>query len=215
MPDIRALIFDMDGVVVDSNPIHRQSWIAYNQRHGLATTDAMHSFMYGKRNDSIVRSFYGEHLTAAEVFAHGAAKEALYREMMRPVLQASLVPGIMEFMQRHRELEIGLGTNAEPDNVRFVLGEAGFAGIFGAIVDGHQVERAKPAPDIYLKVASLLGVAPGHCVVFEDSFTGVEAALAAGMKAIGIRTTHREFEGVSLAVDNFLDPSLEMWLAQG
>ncbi len=213
MSSIRALIFDMDGVVVHSNPLHREAWIVYNRHQGLETTDAMHAFMYGKRNDAIVRSFFGEHLTESEVFQHGAAKEALYREMMRPDLAKSLVPGVVEFIERHRDLAIGLGTNAEPANVRFVIDEAGLQNLFQIVVDGHQVKRAKPAPDIYLRVSDQLGVPPEYCVVFEDSFTGVEAALAAGMRAVGIRTTHQEFEGVSLAIDDFLDARLEEWIA--
>ena len=127
MNKFRALIFDMDGVIVHSNPMHRDSWIAYNRRHGIETTEAMEMFMYGKRNDQIVRDFFGPHLTEEEVFAHGAAKEALYREMMRPGLTNALVPGAREFLERHQDLPIGLATNAEPENARFTLEESGLA----------------------------------------------------------------------------------------
>ena len=84
MGELRALIFDMDGVLIDSNSVHRRAWEEYNRRHGVETTEAMQQRMYGKRNDQIIRDFLGEHLTDSEVFAHGAAKEALYREMMKP-----------------------------------------------------------------------------------------------------------------------------------
>jgi beta-phosphoglucomutase family hydrolase len=213
MSKILALIFDMDGVIVDSNPVHREAWAAYNRRFGLETTDAMHHRMYGKRNDQIVFDFFGSHLSPHEVAEHGLAKEALYREMIRPVILRSLVPGVHEFIERHQDLAVGLGTNAEPANVKFILEETGLAHLFRAIVDGHQVERPKPAPDIYLEVARRLGIAPQSCVVFEDSFSGVEAALAAGMKAVGVRTTHPVFQGVALAINNFLDPELERWIA--
>jgi beta-phosphoglucomutase family hydrolase len=213
MSSIRALIFDMDGVIVHSNPIHREAWVAYNRMHGLETTEAMHQFMYGKRNDEIVRSFYGAHLNASEVFAHGAAKEALYREMIQPLLPGAFVSGLREFIERHTNLVIGLGTNAEPLNVRFILEQSGLAHFFQAVVDGHQVARAKPAPDIYLEVARRLAIEPEFCVVFEDSHSGVAAGLAAGMRVVGVRTTHSTFEGVSLAIDNFEDPALEPWIA--
>lgn len=212
MHNFRALIFDMDGVVVDSNPMHRESWLAYNRSQGLETTEAMQRFMYGKRNDQIVRDFYGPHLTEEEVFAHGAAKEALYREMMRPGLAQALVPGIREFLERHQDVPIGLATNAEPNNALFTLEEAGLAHLFHAVVNGHEVQRPKPDPEIYLKVAGLLETPPAQCVVFEDSYSGAEAARAAGMTVIGLRTTHAEIPGTAFMIDNFLDPALERFL---
>ena len=76
-----ALIFDMDGVIVDSNPVHREAWVAFNRRYGLETTEEMHARMYGRRNDDIVRDFYGDELSPEEIEARGAAKEEVYRQM--------------------------------------------------------------------------------------------------------------------------------------
>jgi beta-phosphoglucomutase len=210
---LRALIFDMDGVIVNSNPVHREAWEVYNRRHGIETTEAMHQRMYGKRNDQIVRDFFGADLPESEISAHGFAKEALYREMIRPGFEKVLVRGLRAFIERNHRYRIGLGTNAEPLNVEFVLTEAGLARLFEVIVDGHQVAHPKPAPDIYLKVAATLGIEPSDCVVFEDSFSGIEAARAAGMRVIAVRTTHREFSGIELAVDDFTDPELDRWIA--
>jgi beta-phosphoglucomutase len=210
--EIRSLIFDMDGVIVDSNPLHRAAWTEYSGRYGVETTEAMQTRMYGRRNDEIVRDFLGDHLTDAEVFEHGAAKERLYRELMGPRLAESLVPGVRDFIARHANLPVALATNAEPGNVNFVLDSAGLRHFFTAIVDGHQVSRPKPHPEIYLRAADLLGIPPEFCVVFEDSTAGVQAALAAGMRVVGISTTHEELSGVSLQVDDFRDPALESWL---
>jgi beta-phosphoglucomutase family hydrolase len=212
MPDIRALIFDMDGVIVDSNPRHRLAWQEYNRSLGVETTEAMQQRMYGKRNDELIREFFGQHLNDAAVFAHGAAKETLYREMMKPQINEALVPGIREFLTRHRDLALAIATNAEPANVDFVLDETGLRPFFRVIVNGHQVANPKPHPEIYLRVADELGVNPSDCVVFEDSYTGVEAGLAAGMRVVGIGTTHNDLAGVSLAVNDFKDPALEAWL---
>jgi beta-phosphoglucomutase family hydrolase len=205
---IRALIFDMDGVIVHSNPVHRHAWESYNRRFGIETTEAMHKRMYGKRNDQIVLDFYGANLSPEQVFQHGADKEALYREMIRPLLPGLFVPGLAGFIERHRDLAIGLGTNAEPPNVKFILEESGLSHYFRAIVDGHQVKNAKPAPDIYLEVARRLNVAPEYCLVFEDSFSGVAAAITAGMRVVGVRTTHQNFDGILFAIDDFNDPAL-------
>lgn len=212
MSEIRALIFDMDGVIVDSNPLHRESWAEYNRRQGIETTEEMHRRMYGKRNDMIVRDFLGAHLTDAEVFAHGAAKEALYREMLAPRLIETLVPGLQAFLERHADLPKGVATNAEPPNVEFVLQKADLAKYFSVIVDGHQVPNPKPHPDVYLRASDLLGIPTPNCVVFEDSHGGVAAALAAGMRVIGITTTYSDLPGASLLVHDFNDPQIEIWL---
>jgi beta-phosphoglucomutase len=212
-----ALVFDMDGVILDSNPAHREAWRLYSLRFGVETDEAMQQRMYGKRNDEIVRDFFGDGLTPEEVAAHGAAKESLYREMMRPRLAQALVPGVTRILQNHNGTPTGLATNAEPANVDFLLdgvliGNVPLRNCFQAVVDGHQVSRPKPHPDIYLRAARLLGVDPRNCVVFEDSHTGIEAARAAGARVVGLRTTHKEFKNIDLTVDDFRSPELEKWL---
>jgi beta-phosphoglucomutase len=207
-----ALLFDMDGVIVDSNPIHRQAWAIYNRRNGLETDEDMERRMYGKRNDQIVRDLFGADLSDEEVFQRGADKERLYRQMIAPLLSDALVPGIREFLQLHQDRPTGLATNAEPANVEFVLQRSGLAHLFRAVVDGHQVRNPKPDPEIYLRLAEMLEISPARCVVFEDSASGIAAARAAGMTVVGVRTTHTELPGVSLAIDDFRSADLESWL---
>lgn len=212
MSNIRAFLFDMDGVIVDSNPLHRDSWTEYNRRHGVETTEEMRESMYGKRNDQIVRNYLGHHLTDEEVFAHGAAKEALYREMLAPCLHETLVPGLIEFLEAHPDIPKAVASNAEAANIEFVLRNAGLSRYFRFAVDGHQVANAKPHPDIYLRAASLLGIPAAECVVFEDSHGGVAAGVAAGMRVVGIATTYSELPGTQLMVRDFTDPALKAWL---
>jgi beta-phosphoglucomutase len=207
-----ALIFDMDGVIVDSNPMHRESWEAFNRRFGLETTEEMHQRMYGKRNDQIVRDFFGDELPDDEVDARGRAKERLYREMIAGRTEAMVVPGLRDFLERYRHLPLAVASNAEPENVAFVLDETELRKYFRVIVDGHQVKRPKPYPDVYLRAADLLGITPAKCVVFEDSHSGVAAAVAAGMPVIGIRTTYVNLPGTALTVDNFSSGDLDSWL---
>ena len=209
---MRALIFDMDGVIVDSNPMHRESWEAFNRRFGLETTEEMHQRMYGKRNDQIVRDFFGDELPDDEVDARGRAKERLYREMIAGRTEAMVVPGLRDFLERYRHLPLAVASNAEPENVAFVLDETELRKYFRVFVDGHQVKRPKPYPDVYLRAADLLGVTPAKCVVFEDSHSGVAAAVAAGMPVIGIRTTYVNLPGTALTVDNFSSGDLDSWL---
>lgn len=207
-----AIILDMDGVIIDSNPAHREAWRIYNRRFGIETDEAMHQRMYGKRNDEIVRDFFGPHLTPEEVFAHGAAKERLYRELMADRVSGCLVPGVREFLERHRTAPLALATNAEPANVEFLLDSVDLRRYFRVVVDGHQVGKPKPHPEIYLRAAHLLDIAARDCIVFEDSLAGLEAARAAGMRTVGVKTTHAAMPDADLAIDNFLSPELEPWL---
>lgn len=213
MPEIRAFLFDMDGVIVDSNPLHRDTWAEYTRLHGGEPTEAMLQGMYGKRNDMIVRNFLGDHLTDAEVFAHGAAKEALYRQHLGPVIQQTLVPGLIPFLERHAGIPKAVASNAEPANIEFVLRAAGIARFFRVTVDGQQVANPKPHPDVFLRAADLLNIPPANCVVFEDSLGGVQAGVAAGMRVVGITTTHADLPGASFLARDFNDPSLDCWLA--
>jgi beta-phosphoglucomutase len=207
-----VLIFDMDGVLVDSNPMHREAWVAYNRTFGLETTDAMHQRMYGKRNDRIIRDFFGDSLSPEEVAARGAAKEELYREMIGDRIEEMLVPGLRDFLDRYPEVPKAVASNAEPANVNFLLDHANLRRYFQVVVDGHQVANPKPHPEIYLRAAGLLGASPAQCIVLEDSYSGVEAARAAGMRVIGVRTTYDNLPGTELTVDNFESGVLTEWL---
>jgi beta-phosphoglucomutase len=211
---VNSFIFDVDGVIVDSNPVHIEVWREYLRRQGVTAFDSLPERMYGRHNDDIVRDLIGPHLTAAEVKAHGAAKESLYREAMRPQLERHLVRGVAEFVRRHEGVPMGVASNAEPDNVDFVLRESGLRSRFSVVVDGHQVSRPKPDPEIYLKAARLLGIPPRECLVFEDSATGLQAAKSAGARVVALRTTHAQFDGADLEVDDFLSPELEPWIGR-
>jgi beta-phosphoglucomutase family hydrolase len=208
-----ALIFDMDGVLLDSNPAHREVWAAYNRRHGLETTDEMHSRMYGRRNDQIVRDFFGADLSDEEVTLRGAEKEALYRETIGDRLEEMLVPGVRKFLERYRSAPLAVASNAEAANIDLLLDRARLRQYFRVVVNGAMVRHPKPDPEIYLRASALLGAAPGNCVVFEDSYSGVEAARLAGMRIVGVRTTHGDLPGTNISVDNFRDRELHLWLA--
>jgi beta-phosphoglucomutase len=207
-----ALIFDMDGVILDSNPLHREAWAAFNRRYGLETTDAMLERMYGRRNDQIVRDFFGEDLPEGEVAARGAAKEEIYRQLLASRIEETLVPGLRHFLDLFRGAPMALATNAEPENVDFVLDRAGLRPYFQVVVDGHQVSHPKPHPEIYRRAADLLEIPPSNCIVLEDSHTGIAAARSAGMRVIGIGTTHVNLPGAAIMADNFCSGILTSWL---
>jgi beta-phosphoglucomutase family hydrolase len=209
-----AFLFDLDGVLIDSMPMHTEAWKVYLRNLGVSQ-QYLEERMHGKRNSELVRDLIGADLPAEVVFEHGAAKERLFREM---ILEADLsrfrIPGLTEFLERHRGVPMAVGSNAEPANINFVLDRLQLRQYFPVTVDGSQVERPKPFPDVYLRAAKLLGAKPANCIVFEDSPTGVAAGVAAGMRVVGVETTPTVFVGVSYQVKDFLDTALEGWLAE-
>ena len=201
----------MDGVVIDSMPVHELAWRKYLESLGISDEDLL-ARMHGRRNDDIVLDFLGPSADLTSVQEHGAAKERLYRQLMSDQLEQQLVPGIRPFLQATSGLPVGLASNAERPNIDFVLDGAALRPHFQVIVDGSEVRHPKPAPDVFLKAAHELGAQPANCIVFEDSPVGVAAARAAGMRVVGLLTHERSLPHVELSVANFLDPRLHHWL---
>lgn len=209
-----AFIFDMDGVLVHSMPLHTEAWQQYLKKLGIDVPD-LESRMHGKRNAELVADLIGPDLADEVVFEHGAAKERLWREMMlERGVERYRVRGLEAFLERYKDVPKAIGTNAEPANIEFVLKHFDLEKYFDVVVDGQQVTRPKPFPDIYQKCATLLGFSACNCIVFEDSPTGVEAARAAGMRVVGVETTPTHFSGVDLEIEHFESPELEHWLAE-
>lgn len=206
-----GLVFDMDGVLIHSNPVHVRAWEIFNRRYGLETTPFMLDQMYGMRNDELIREFFPG-LAAEEVTARGAAKETLYRQMVAGRIEEMFVPGVRPFLEAHRCHPMALASNAEPANVSFVLDQGRLRDHFRVVVDGHKVRHPKPSPEIYQRTAELLGIPPKDCVVFEDSLLGVQAARAAGSRVVGLLTTHEDLPGADLKIDNFASGNLCEWL---
>jgi HAD superfamily hydrolase (TIGR01509 family) len=192
-------------------PLHNRAWEHYLLNHGIDPGD-IEKRMHGLRNDDIVRDYFGPDLDPDTLFEHGAAKERLWREMMEPELEDWIVPGVREFLARWMGAPMAVASNAEVPNINFVLDRARLRPHFRAVVDGHQVTRPKPSPDIYLRAAELIGVPVTDCIVFEDSHAGVEAGRTAGARVVGLTTTLPALPGTELQIADFRDPRLESWL---
>jgi len=208
-----AFIFDVDGVIIDSKALHTATWEEYVRRFARTLPAGFGSQLFGRHNRDIVRDLFGPGLSLEEIDYHGAAKEALYRERLKPVLLQHLVPGVVEFLRGQAGRPMAVASNAERANVEAVLGPSGLGGLFRVVLGANEVARPKPHPEIYLRAAELLGVAPSACVVFEDSYAGVEAARAAGARIVGLQTTHERLPGADLLIQDFRAPELGLWLA--
>ena len=192
----KALIFDMDGTMVDNMMIHHRAWQQRLAQEGLKFTMAeVVEHCHGK-NMEILERLFGEKYTEEQRMVISNEKEAVYREVFRDDLK--LINGLQELLATafEHEIPIGIGTAAQYDNVNFVLDTLNIRNYFDIIVADVDVEKGKPDPEVFLKVAEKLNVDPKNCLVFEDSPVGAKAAENAGMKAIILTTTHKtaEFE---------------------
>ncbi|HEX2853020.1 MAG TPA: HAD family phosphatase [Opitutaceae bacterium] len=186
-----GVIFDWDGVIIDSSRQHEESWerLATEERKALPPDHFKLGF--GKKNEWIIPNLLTWAADAAEVHRLSLRKEALYREI---VVERGLsaLPGVHEFLKSLRAAEVPtcIGSSTHRENIMAILHVLGFEGLFGGMVTSEDVTHGKPHPDVFLKAAAKTGRLPGRCVVFEDAFAGIEAARAGGMKVVGVATTH-------------------------
>ncbi len=186
-----ALIFDMDGTMIDSMGHHRLSWIEFARRHALAIEiDDLMRRTTGRTGAECMNELFGREFSHAESWALIAEKENIYRESFAPVFRE--VAGFCAFAgAAHRQgLAVGVGTAGDRHNIAFAMRHLAMDPAPGVVVGGDEGLAGKPEPAIFLEVARRLGVAPAHCVVFEDAPLGIEAARRAGMAAVAVCTSH-------------------------
>jgi beta-phosphoglucomutase len=192
----RGFIFDMDGTMVDNMMVHHRAWQRKLATLGLELSlEEVRQQIHGI-NEEIIERLFGHRFSPAERTQLAYDKEAAYREIFLPDLR--LIDGLDDFLKQAMQLNIpmGIGTAAPPENVQFVLNNLHLHPYFRVVIDATQVHKGKPDPEVFLRVADLLGLAATECIVFEDSPTGSEAARRAGMQAVIITSTHQaaEFE---------------------
>jgi HAD superfamily hydrolase (TIGR01509 family) len=205
-----AFLFDMDGVIADSNPFHKISLKQFCKKYGHdLTEEQLREKIYGRTNRDWITNVFGS-LDSHQLHAYADEKEALFRELYKNDIKA--VDGLHAFLKKMDEQIIAraIATSAPRENVDFTLAGTGTTKYFKTILDESFVSRGKPDPEIYLKTAAAIGFKPENCIVVEDSLSGVQAGKAAGCKVIGITTTHskEELSETDLVIENFtgLDP---------
>jgi beta-phosphoglucomutase-like phosphatase (HAD superfamily) len=186
-----ALIFDMDGTMIDSMPFHTLSWIEFCQRHGISIdVQDLLQRTTGRTGTECMGELLGRAMSAAEALPLVHEKEVIYRELFAPVFKE--VAGFKAFASqaRSRGLKIGVGTAGDKHNIAFAMGHLKMQHAPDVIVGGDQGFAGKPEPAIFLEAARALSIAPSDCIVFEDAPFGIEAARRAGMRAVAICTSH-------------------------
>jgi beta-phosphoglucomutase family hydrolase len=213
----RAVLWDMDGTLIDSEEFHWKSWHLTLQDEGIAITREQFLSTFGQRNDDIISQWLGPGATLERAARIAESKEIMYRHLVRRDGITPL-PGVADWVRRlHREgWRQAIASSAPRANIETVLEVLSATHIFDAIVSSEDVHKGKPDPEVYLLAAERVGVAPAYCIVVEDAVAGIEAARAAGMRSIGVihsGTPLPEADVVVRSLD-LLDPNLFNTLLQ-
>ncbi len=188
----RAVIFDLDGVLTETAEYHYLGWQRLADEEGLSFDRGANEALRGLSRDESLKALLGDRQVDQATFDEMMArKNGYYVESLKDMSPADLLPGAVSLVidAKRRGMQVAIGSSSK--NARFVLDKLEITGLFDAIADGHTVERAKPAPDLFLAAAEMVGVPPAECIVIEDAAAGVDAALSAGMLAVGIGPEER------------------------
>ena len=204
----RAVLFDMDGVVIDNLPYHVDAWLLYCERHGIhLTREIFYKDLNGLNSKDTFEWLLKREIAKEEIIEMEEEKEEIYRGFYKPFL--SPAPGLMDFLAllKANGIKTALGTSAGPGNIDFILDGLGIRAEFDAVIGGAEVTKGKPDPEIYLRAAGLVHVSPEDCWVIEDSLQGIEAGLSAGMKVVGMTTSHssQELSHTHITSPDFVD----------
>jgi beta-phosphoglucomutase family hydrolase len=190
MPSWSA-IFDWDGVIIDSSAQHKKSWELLAEEEGRGLPDGHFKKGFGMKNESIIPGVLHWTGDPEEIDRLSERKEEIYRELLKKDGIKPL-PGVRDFLEKLQAAGIPcvVGSSTLRINIETALDLTGLHRYFPNIISAKDVEHGKPNPEVFLKAAGRIGIPPERCVVFEDAHHGIEAALAAGMKAVGITSTH-------------------------
>jgi len=210
---IEGIVFDMDGVLIDSHPVHRVAWSKFLATVGRSVSDEGLSFILaGRRREEILRHFLGD-LPESKLAEYGHQKDLFFEENFHDV---KLIPGVREFLESLEiaGLKSAIATSASSARTWGTLRRLGLGEKFSTIVTGDDVDVGKPDPAVYRLVSQRMNLPPAKLLVFEDAPCGVEAAKSAGMRCIGVSRNGRAEMllqcGAEAIVPDFVNLSLEM-----
>lgn len=187
----QCVIFDMDGVICHTNPHHVKAFEAFFDNYKVPYSEAeFEEHMYGKHNGYIMTYFFKRPVTGVELTKLEGEKESMFREIYKDKVET--IPYYLEFLEelKSRNFKTAVATSAPRANLDLIISALNISDKMDSMMSSEDVTFHKPNPEVYLKSAERAGVAPSDCVVFEDSFSGVTAALNAGMKVVGVLSTH-------------------------
>jgi beta-phosphoglucomutase len=184
-----AVIFDLDGVIVSTDEYHYEAWKQISEQEGIPFYKEINERLRGvSRMESleIILSYSDKSYSGSEKLLLAEQKNTIYRDLLNNLSTNDILPGVRELILglKGRGIKVAIGSSSK--NTPFILEKIGMATSFEAIADGNSITNSKPDPEVFLLAAEKLGVQPEECIVMEDAEAGIEAAIAAGMKAVGI-----------------------------
>ncbi|MCJ7567102.1 MAG: HAD family phosphatase [Anaerolineales bacterium] len=205
-----GVLWDLDGVLIDSSRQHLESWMRILPRFGLTMTKELHEQTFGMNNREILTIMLGEPPEADTLRRISREKESAFREIIRGTVEP--LAGAVELLEQLHSAKMrqAIASSAPQENIRVVVNELQIGGYFRALVSGHDLP-AKPDPAIYLEAARQIALGPEACVVVEDAVVGVRGAITAGMRAVGVTNTHpaNALQDANLIVESLLDLSVD------
>lgn len=190
----RAVLWDVDGTLIDSSEYHWLSWQGALAAENFPVTREQFAATFGQRNEEILRGYFPAH-PAEDIARVGCAKEEIYRDLIR-TRGLELLPGVrrwLEHLRREGWLQ-ALASSAPRANLDAIICALALEPYFAAIASAEDVTAGKPDPQVFLAAAAKLGVRPTRCVVVEDAPAGTEAARRAGMRCVGVLSSHAELK---------------------
>ncbi len=206
----KAVLWDMDGVIADSNWFHFAAWQETFAKRGINFTKEDFTKHFGTRNDFIIRKVLGKGLPEEDIETIVQEKETSFRHKAKSNIKP--LPGVMKLLNTIKKgnFKLALVSSAPKENIDLLSSELKLEEYFNSIVSGREVPQSKPNPQIYLLAAERLGTQPENCIVIEDSPPGVKAAKAAGMRCLAVANTHskEELKGADKVVNSLEDMDL-------
>lgn len=210
-----GVIFDMDGVIIDSNPYHKIAWTNFLNRRGIEVNDSIFKeLIFGTTGDEAIVELLKVNYSKTELEELSNEIDSEYRTIIGKSENIEPVNGFLQFIESvsRKKHKIALATSAPPENVDLILNRFRILDYFDLIIDKTKVSSGKPNPEIYLKTVQGLGISKDNCIVFEDSISGVISARNAGLEVIGLTTSHTENElinvGATFCIKDFSEISL-------
>lgn len=186
---MKLVIFDLDGVIVSTDNYHYLAWKALAHDHNFLFNQEMNHMLRGvSRAESlkILLDVNGRTVTPDDFQRMLAQKNDTYQKSLKNLSDKDILPGVLDLLANLKRSGVQVAIGSSSRNAPLILKQIGLTDAFDIIIDGNQITNSKPDPEVFLKAATGLGVSPKECVVYEDAEAGIEAALAAGMIAVGV-----------------------------
>lgn len=192
---ISTILFDMDGVICHTNPFHSKAFKVFFQKRNMNPTDEeFGEHMYGQNNSYIFSHFFGRKVEGEELTAFEDEKEGLFREIYADHIEP--IEGFLSFLDMlvEKEYKLGVATSAPRANLNLIIDHLKIRSYFGSLLASEDVSSHKPNPQVYIKSALNVKSKVDECLVFEDSYSGISAAINAKMKVVGVLSSHKSEE---------------------